>query len=83
MQQIIPSCQIRDRLAKLSLSANEFGRRCGVHHTTLLRVMSGEISPNLATMQKITEALLASELALLAHLQALHPEPEHGHGEAE
>jgi|CXWL01.1.fsa_nt_gi predicted transcriptional regulator len=70
-------------MEKLGLSANDVSRLAGIHHTTLLRIMGNEVSPELATMQKITDALLASERDVLAHLQKLHPEPELGHGEAE
>lgn len=35
------------------------------------------------TLRKLWDALTGEELAMLVRLQKLHPEPEHGHGEAE
>jgi predicted transcriptional regulator len=66
-------------MVKLGISANDLARRAGIHHTTLIRIMNSEVSPELATMQKITGALQLSERDVLSHLQKLHPE----HGEAE
>jgi predicted transcriptional regulator len=83
MHQIIPQSQLRGRLGKLGLSANDLGLLAGVHHTTITRIMNDQVSPELATMQKITDALLCAERTVLEHLRRLHPEPELGHGEAE
>lgn len=65
----LPKAEIAARVKALNLTANCMARRCGLASSTLMR------GPNtLRSYRKVTDALAAEELRLLAHLAALYPQ---------
>jgi transcriptional regulator with XRE-family HTH domain len=63
---------VLSRREKLRLSVAELARLAGVDKHTIHRIEDGRHSPVSSTLDKIAAALVAEELRVLAHLQALH-----------
>ncbi|WP_316521194.1 helix-turn-helix domain-containing protein [Kitasatospora brasiliensis] len=49
--------RLRDALADQSWSARELSRRAGVAHTTINRLLAGEVLPDVATIIRLEVAL--------------------------
>jgi len=71
---------IRARAKQLRMPIEELCNQAGLSSSTLRRNRDGM---RRTTLRKLWTALTAAEIAQLGHLQRLHPEPEHGNGEAE
>lgn len=80
MHEIDDITAIRARAKGLRLPIEDLCSRAGLSSSTLRRNRDGM---RRTTLRKLWDALTGEELAMLVRLQKLHPEPEHGHGEAE
>jgi predicted transcriptional regulator len=85
MHTIIHPSQWKVRASALGLSIGELAKAAGISHTLLYRKLKdGEISNfTQSTMEAVSGVILKREIETLAHLENLHPQSEHGHGEAE
>jgi predicted transcriptional regulator len=82
MQQIIPLTQLISRAKSLGLSQNVLARRSNMAVSTVCRLFLRGTC-NSGTLEKLSAVVLAEEAKMMAHLENLHPQSEHGHGEAE
>jgi predicted transcriptional regulator len=79
MQQMIRIHDLIARARSLNLPESRFYRRAGVTHTTVQRWLSGEVSPRLNTLERVTaqlEAELQAEETRLRGLLAGKPVEE-------
>lgn len=63
---------LRDRIRRIRLTEKELARLAGIHKDTLAKTLAGRCDTKNSTFAKIERALVAEELRVLAHLQALH-----------
>lgn len=74
MHEIIPLDQIKPRLDRIGVSPNRLAQMAGLSHTTLNRILSGEVvNFEYQTLVKICRTLIDLELALRDDLVKLHP----------
>ncbi|MFJ3219697.1 multiprotein-bridging factor 1 family protein [Kitasatospora sp. NPDC086801] len=72
--------RLRGAMSERSWSARELSRRAGVSHTTINRLLAGEVLPDVATIVRL-EAVLRIDLypaGLWAEIAANAPAPEPG-----
>lgn len=82
MHQLMPIDQILSRASAIGLAHSDLARQAGLAYSTLQRARDkGRCRTE--TLRLLGEALIARELQVRERLNHLHPEPEHGHGEAE
>lgn len=75
MQQSDSIDQIEARAMAVRLSLTELAMLASVAPSTLLRAKSGRHEMRRSIERKIVDALIAEELRLLGHLNALHGVP--------
>ena len=82
MQQIIPIMQIISRATLIGWSLDDLAKAANVAVSTVYRAIDRGGCRS-QTLEALGDALMLRERELQTHLQKLHPETQHGHGEAE
>lgn len=85
MHTIIHPSQWKTRCEAIGLSIPALAEAAGISHTLLYRQLKEVAKSNFsqATLEAVSAAILKREQDIQAHLCRLHPQSEHGHGEAE
>lgn len=81
MHEIVNPNQLKLRLGKVRLSPHALAPQARVHHTTIGRILAGSEAVQLDTLRRISDALIAEELALRDYLIGLHGLPAAGAGD--
>lgn len=74
MSSFLPISQIDSRREALGLEAKRLYDAAKVGRTTWHRAVAGSMGTRTGALVQLTDALLAEELRILAHLIALHPD---------
>lgn len=64
---------IRERASRIRWKNKAIAEATGLTEMTIGRTLSGATSPNVATFNRIEQAIVAEELALRDYLLTLHP----------
>lgn len=70
--------QIEARRRRIGLNVEDLARAAGCNPNTAGPALSGKRLPRGGTWQKLSDALIAQEIALRDHLLALHPVKKEG-----
>jgi hypothetical protein len=82
MQHILPISQIMARSAAIRLPRRVLELESNIRRSTIIRALK-KGGCRSQTLQALGEVVVRHEQEMLAHLERLHPQPEHGDGEAE
>lgn len=72
MHELLRIGQIRERALRVGLPFSKLTSLAGLDHSTFIRISAGNRTGNLATFERLTEALIAYEREQLAYLLSLH-----------